>query len=295
MNIRFVLLIVVAISVAGRTALVVRGWVNAQRVAAPAAPTRPVEAAATYVLVAKKNLPTGSLVKLGDLRWQAWPDKGLARPYLVRGKRKESEVVGAVVRAPVTTGQPVTDGLIVKPGDRGFLAAVLKSGMRAVSVPVNATTGIAGFVFPGDRVDLILAHGIRRGAGTEKTVRRASETVLRGVRVLAVDQSTNDQAGKPSIAKTATLEVTSKQAEIIAVVVELGKLSLSLRSLATEDEDIRQAASAPASFTWDSDASQLLGGTAEADPVHFVDLIRGGQAKRFSFPKGNDVAAGGGR
>lgn len=200
------------------------------------------------------------------------------------------EFVGAVVRANVMPGEPITDGRIVRPGDRGFLAAVLQPGTRAISVPINATTGISGFVFPGDKVDLLLTHSIKQP--NSAAVRRATETVLSDIRVLAVDQRTDDIEGKPVVAKTATLEVTPKQAEVIAVASEMGRLSLSLRSLAKQDVKtalVRKART----YTWDTEASYLIPRKKKSAPKHVVKVFRGGTATARGFaknPKGGYVA-----
>ena len=153
---------------------------------------------------------------------------------------KKADFSGAVVRRAIVQGEPLTKDRIVKPGDRGFAAAILKDGMRAVSVNVNAMTGIAGLVFPGDYVDVILTHAIRRPDDEERPIRQVSETILNNVRILAMDQRTDDQSSKPSVPKTATLEVSPKQAEILMVSSDIGRLSLSLRSLSdTPDETER--------------------------------------------------------
>ena len=147
-------------------------------------------------------------------------------------------MVGAVVRSRIAVGEPVTDGAVVKPGDRGFLAAVLNPGMRAVSVPITPTSANSGLIFPGDRVDLILTQTLIPGDG-EGGTRRVSETVLKNLRIIAMGVETGDdaEAGKANErAKTATLEVTPGQAETVALLTELGKLSLSLRSLAADGE-----------------------------------------------------------
>ncbi len=295
MPVRLVALIMLALSAAGGTALMVRDWVSAQRaVAVAAAPVRAVKEPTDEVLVARRSLPAGTLLKPDHVTWQAWPKEGVNEIYIVKGKAKQDEMLGAVVRAGVTKGEPITTARIVKPGDRGFLAAVLKPGMRAVSVQVNATTGISGFVFPGDRIDLILSHGIQVDVTEGTRQRRASETVLSDVRVLAVDQKTDDQDGTPSVAKTATLEVTPKQAELVAVAVELGKLSLSLHALTPSDsEDDRLpaqvlaaagAASQTQSFTWDSDISAILPRSdAPADEAHII-VMHGEKAEKVTVP-----------
>lgn len=284
MNVKNLVLPVAALTIAGLTAWAVKGWLSdqqqlwASQKGAPAA----VAEAAVNVLVAKTRLPTGTILKSNHLRWQAWPDETIAKSYLVKGKSTAKSLFGTVVRAAIAPDQPVTLGQVVQPGDRGFLAAVLMPGMRAVSVRINASTGISGLVFPGDRVDLILSHSIRRGRGEETRVRRASETVLQNVRVLAVDQNADDRKDKPAVGKTATLEVTPKQAELIAVVVELGKLSLSLRSLGRRADDaaVSEMPVINASHTWDRDASRLLG---EPGQVSGVTVIHGGK-------KGNSPA-----
>jgi pilus assembly protein CpaB len=143
-------------------------------------------------------------------------------------------MIGAVVRKRIATGEPITDGAVVKPGERGFLAAVLEPGMRAVSVPLTPTSSNSGLIFPGDRVDLILTQSLVESK-SEGSVRRVSETVLSDIRIIAMGAETGDdpQEGDANEkAKTATLEVTPAQAEKVALLTELGKLSLSLRSLA---------------------------------------------------------------
>jgi pilus assembly protein CpaB len=263
------------------------------------------------VLVASKELSSGQFIKVKDLRWQAWPKTGVSDSYYIKGKpgkktedserrnkkkaksgnkekRKKpgkgviDDFVGAVVRSNVMPGEPITDGRIVRPGDRGFLAAVLKPGTRAISVPINATTGISGFVFPGDKVDMLLTHSIK--GGSSDAVRRATETVLSDIRVLAVDQRTDDVEGKAVLAKTATLEVTPKQAEVIAVASEMGRLSLSLRSLAKEEPNAMTVRTAR-TFTWDTEASYLIPRRSNEKAAHVVKVVRGGSATAQKFAK----------
>jgi pilus assembly protein CpaB len=292
MNIRAIALIVVALAMAGGTVFLARGWLNAQRAALvqqkgeQAAPKPAVR-----VLVAKEDLPIGHFIKPEDLRWQAWPDETVAPSYPVEGRRKLEDFTGAVVRLEMAAGEPLTDKRVVKPGDRGFLAAVLEPGMRAVSVPVNATTGISGFVVPGDRVDVLLTHSIKEEDSEGKAiVRRATETVLSNVRVLAVDQRLDGQTPEATVAKNATLEVTAKQAEVIAVVGDLGKLSLSLRSLRKEELENqaivaagsvvrkptpKEEAKRQRSLTWDSDVSRILRPSGPKSKNNTVAVFRG--------------------
>ncbi len=275
---RRVLVPIAALLIAGAAALYARTWVESRQ-AAPAATAAPSPAAGRMVLVAAVDLPAGSFLQPGSIRWQAWPDVELPPSYFVKGVRGEDQAVGAVVRYALARGQPLTDSGLVKPGERGFLAAVLAPGMRAVSVPVDEASANAGLIFPGDRVDLVLAQSLT-GEAAGGAARRAAETVLEDVRVLAMGRRLVAAAGEESSiqARTVTLEVSPAGAERVALVTELGKLALSLRSLA------RSEAAAPAAeprVTWDSDVSRALGG----GPSGRVLVLRGGR-KGAAAPEG---------
>lgn len=242
MSLRTILLILVALTTAAVTALYARNWLIAERAELLASvPSQAAPARATMVLVARKDFVAGSFLRKDDLRWQAWPEDGVLDSYVVKGEREATEFSGSVVRTKIVAGEPVTDARVVQPGDRGFLAAVLEPGKRAVSVPVNATTGISGFVFPGDWVDVILTGEFKvaapEGQKPPKEKYTYSETLLTDVRVLAVDQDVENEDGKVEVAKTATIEVDPKQAEKIAIGIAMGHLSLSLHSLAREQDD----------------------------------------------------------
>ena len=284
MNRRLLVLLLIAVVAAGSTVLSLRGWIEGQRAdyAAAAQRTQP-DTNTDEVLVANTGLPAGLLVKRSHLRWQAWPKDAIAETYIVRNRGVTiADFEGTVVRTGVASGEPVTDERVVKSGERGFLAAVLSPGQRAVSVPVTATTGIAGFIFPGDRVDLILTHAIDKRGDGDRT-RRASETVLTNVRVLAVDQQTDDQNGKAAIAKTVTLELSPRQAEIVALIQELGRLSLSLRSL-TKSDDPNFVETNGRTYTWDSDASRLLDQqNRRAHKGTQVKVVKGGETVIVEF------------
>lgn len=272
MSIRNILLILGAVFMMGGTAFVAKNWLDAQR--APVQTAGEVEAPPpvklTYVLIAKTDIPMGTFLQDQSLEWQAWPDDGISESYLIQGEFDETTLDGSVSRQNISAGDPIVLGRLVAPGERGFLAAVLKPGFRAVSINVDATSGIGGFVFPGDRVDLILSHTIQDSSLEDRTERRASETFLTNVRILAVDQTTdNTSESEPSIADTATIELSPKQAEMIATVRDMGTLSLSLRSLAKDDEELERLVSGEGSleeedpkkgrtYTWDSDVSVLV-------------------------------------
>lgn len=260
MSVRTVLLLIVALAAAAGTALFARGWIAQQQAAfkaRPAAVAQPLQDV-VRVLVAKDTMEAGRFVRADDLRWAPWPKDGVAEGYVTEaapapeGKKPgKARFDGAVVRARITAGEPVTALKLVQPGERGFLSAVLDPGKRAVSVPVDATTGIAGFIFPGDWVDVIFTGHLqvdrKAGEGSEgsKTKRiDFSETLLSDVRVIAIDQKVETGDGKAKVAKTATLEVTPKAVEKIALALKMGGLSLSLHSLAREQDSFAQVARA---------------------------------------------------
>jgi pilus assembly protein CpaB len=268
MNSKRVLFLLLAVIVAGLTAFMARAWLQSERAAVMAQAglrreAAPVAAPTLQVLVAKNPVHVGQIVKPDDLRWQSWPEGSLAATYIVEGKRPLSDFVGAVARVPIDAGEPVSEGKIVLAGTRGFMAAVLQPGARAVSVPVTATSAVSGFIYAGDRVDVLLTHVLN----TQEGQHNATETVLRNARVIAMDQKLDFSPGdKPDVAKTATLELTPKQSEIVTLAVKMGDLSLVLRSLqGAEDSGREQAAldeNAPAepgdSYTQDAQVSRLI-------------------------------------
>src|SRR5437660_2619943 len=244
MRLRTLLLLFVAIVLAGGTAVLARSWLAAQRAAeiAEASPLA-LPTPAKSVLVARNGIQRGQILKPDDLIWQIWPEGALDKNYVLLGTRTPESFAGAVARNPVGAGEPVTEAKIVAPGNRGFLAAVLRPGMRAVSVPVTVTSGISGFIFPGDQVDLLLTYSVPTPPSPDKDKKanydhKAAETVLRNIRVIAIDQRLESKAGEAVPAHTATFEVTPKQSEVIALASEIGKMTLSLRSLAPAPQEV---------------------------------------------------------
>jgi len=235
MNVRNILIVFVALIVAGFTALFARNWLIEQREAMkPKIIAEAPKAQLPLVLVAKVHLKPGSFVQQGSLEWMPWPKEALNKGYLLQGERKMEDFFGAVTRATVHAGEPITDARFVKPGDRGFMAAVLSPGNRAATVPISATTGNAGFVFPGDMIDLIMTAKYGESNPNGDGNNHYAATVLENLRVLAIDQNTENVKGQTAVGRTATLEVSPRQAEVIALALQMGHLSLSLRSLATE-------------------------------------------------------------
>ena len=247
MDSRKVILLVGALVVAALTAFFARTLMMGS--AAPQANAMGMAAAAPIdgpeVLVATRALPVGTILDATALQYKPWPKELVDNAYYLRSTSDVKALVGTVVRNAVTAGQPVTQGALVKPGDRGFLAAALGPGMRAITFPVDNKTAVAGFVFPGDRVDLVLTQSVPGGGDGPPL--KVSETIVRNLRVLATDQRSDnlpDETGKtkvsPSVASV-TVEATPKISEQIAVAQTLGSLSLSLRSLADNSTELEQA------------------------------------------------------
>ncbi len=294
---RKLVLLLVALIIAGGTVMLAKSMMTNS--ANKAGSTAAVEAATDQVLVAARDLPAGTLIKDADIKWQAWPAGAATDSLAVKGKKDVSDYVGAVVRQGLRTGEPIMDGRVVRSREQGFLAAVLDPGMRAISVPVTPTGGVAGFVFPGDRVDVIVTHQVTRKTDPDPNGRRVSETILTNVRVLALDQRTNDQATEPKIAQTATLEVTPKQAESLALVTQIGTLSLVLRSLASDaneppginasalaiaEQSLAQPDPNAPGMTWDSDVSHVLAKPGNRrGAVQTIQIMRGKDTSESVF------------
>ncbi|HXP74536.1 MAG TPA: Flp pilus assembly protein CpaB [Stellaceae bacterium] len=286
MSMRRMLFLLIALIASGSTIVVGRMWLQSQK-PVPVAAEAPAESTLPMVLVAKGNIPAGFFLRPENLRWERWPEKGIAPSYVVDTRRKLEDYVGAVVRVGLSDGEPITDTRVVRPGERGFLAAVLTPGFRAITVNVTPSSGLAGLVFPGDRIDLVASFKVEyegKQDGNTHLPHWASETVESNIRVLAVDQRVDDQNKEIVVAKTATLEVTPKQAEVIAIVAELGKFSLSLRAMAQEDEPASDK-DLTSSYTWDSEAARMLSPPGSAGNGKTVTIVRGGDVKEVDMPR----------
>ncbi len=223
-------LIVLGIAVtAGALAYMLSGG---ERVPAPVQQVvRPAQET-VEILVAKTDIAVGRSVSPDDMTWQAWP-VAAAGPLFVRKTARPdalNEFKGAVARAPFVAGEPIREEKLVRADGSGFMSAILPAGMRAVSTEISAETGAGGFILPNDRVDVLLT---RREQGAQNAESIMTETILRNIRVLAIDQTVEEKGGqKVVVGKTATLELGPQQAETLAMSRQRGTLSLALRSLA---------------------------------------------------------------
>src|SRR6476469_6299396 len=183
------------------------------------------------ILVAKADISRGQTLTPAEVAWEAWPASTAAGNFIRKSDRPKAleNLTGMIVRAPFVAGEPIREAKLVNAKGSGFMAAILPSGMRAIATQITPESGVGGFILPNDRVDVIMTPRNRDDKGGERT----SETILRNIRVLAIDQNVEEKNGqKVVVGKTATLELTPGQAETLALSQQLGLLSLALRSIA---------------------------------------------------------------
>jgi pilus assembly protein CpaB len=200
---------------------------------APAPKTVALQVNSTDVLVARADISLGQVVNESHFKWQAWPKDALSPSFIAKSGSADAmrEMAGRIARAPIMAGEPVTKHKLVKPGDGGVLAAILPAGMRAISTKIKEETAAGRLILPNDHVDVILIRRLRNRSQEEQV----SDTLFRNVRVLAIGQQIESKEGKKAAegaANTATLELTPKQAELLALANSMGEISLALRSVA---------------------------------------------------------------
>lgn len=225
-------------------------------------PAMVVKVPTVEILIVTKDAPIASIITASMLGWQELnADAAVNQKYILKTNRPKAmdELAGSAARQPLFAGEPVVEAKLVRPKDSSFLAAVLREGQRAVSVKVSETSGVAGLILPGDRVDVLLTHTLtgseEAGRGTSAQ-RKVGETIARELRVLAVDQAFRSPEGEAAkVGRTVTLEVDAFQAEALALGEAMGELSLSLRSAFGKPDTEAEKARPPTS---DQDISQAL-------------------------------------
>ena len=247
-------------------------------------------------LAASRALPAGTLLRLGDMVWVEMPPSFAAPGHIVQGTATAAEFAGAVTRQAFAAREPLLTDALVKPGDPQFLVAALAPDRRAVSIPVDATQSTSGLAAPGDHVDIILTQTFT-AEGTDAPHRSVAETVLRNLRLIAVDQSLSapdrPAAGTDAkLPKTVTLEVTDKQAETLLVAEQLGRVELALRG-EQGDADTGASAGMSAAPTWAFNVSQALRLPPPAKlpppPRRTVDLVHGAKTDHLCWADGGLV------
>lgn len=288
MDSRKVILLVGALIVAAITAFLARTLImGSSAPTATASPNQAQPITGPKVLVATRALPVGTIIDPASVKFQPWPQELVEGAYFQETPEFDMKtVLGTVVRNPITAGQPITQGVLVKPGDRGFLAAALGPGMRAVTVPVSTQSSVAGFIFPGDRIDLLLTQTV--AGGGDGPPLKAAETIMRNLRVLATDQRTSqekDEAGNTVVRafSTVTIEATPKIAEQIAVAQTLGSISLSLRSIADNAAELEQAIAS-------GDVRVPDGADPKAEKAMLLQLASAPQTGNSTYAVGADVS-----
>jgi pilus assembly protein CpaB len=231
--------LVIAIAAGGTAAYL------ASRSDAPPPPAMPASAAPVNtmdVLVAKKDTNTGQAVSAQDMEWVGSAAANSVDVHRAEQPDAITQFAGSIARAPIASGEPIRESKLIKAKGSGYMAAILPSGMRAVSTEISAETGGGGSILPNDRVDVILS---RRDKEAERLIgfeTITAETLLGDVKVLAIDQTVEEENGqKVIVERTATLELTPRQVETL----EMGSLSLSLRNLADSDPSRRGTAPGP--------------------------------------------------
>jgi pilus assembly protein CpaB len=237
-------LVVLAVAVAaGGVAALLAG--RSEKAPEPApAPQAKIET--VDVLVAKGDIGLGQTVGAGDMQWVNWPAAAATSNFITKTGKPDAleSLSGSIARAPFVAGEPIREAKLVQAKGSGFMAAILPPGMRAVSTQISPETGAGGFILPNDRVDVILTQ---RGSGEKASDTQTSETILKNIRVLAIDQAVEEKNGqKVVVGKTATLELTPAQAETLTLGQKLGTLSLALRSITDanakdNDDDLAKA------------------------------------------------------
>jgi pilus assembly protein CpaB len=231
MNTARIVVLTIALGAGGIAAYLVSGFGSS----APA-PVQPVAQLPTVdVLVAKSDINLGQTVKADDMQWQTWPTASASSTFIRRTDRPDAptQLAGSIARGPFIAGEPIREQKLVK-SDSGFMAAILPSGMRAVSTEIAPETGAGGFILPNDRVDVLLTRRLKKPNpnGNQPDVIH-SEVILSNVRVLAIDQAPKEKDGQNAvIGKTVTLELKPEQTIALAGARQAGTLSLALRSIA---------------------------------------------------------------
>jgi pilus assembly protein CpaB len=201
---------------------------------APVKPEVVAQPSTVDILVARADIPLGQAITPGEVEWQAWPANASTGNFIRKTDRPAAieNLSGQIARAPFVAGEPIREAKLVNAKGSGFMAAILPSGMRAVSTQISPETGAGGFILPNDHVDVILSRrdkDAEKAAGTEV---HTSEIILSNIRVLAIDQNVEEKNGqKVVVGKTATLELSPRQVETLTLSQQLGTLSLALRSI----------------------------------------------------------------
>lgn len=297
--------LIIAVVFAAIAAVVVLKMSGGNQQPAPVAQAPAPEAKSVTIYVAAKPIPIGTVVTKDMITTQQWPEH-LALAGFMYAKEGAKPVEGMVARGPFQQNEPLLESKLANPNDPNFLAGELPKGMRVISIPINEVDGVAGFVFPGDHVDVIYTHDVPKwefaptadGTPTqnkpEKMFTTVTETLLTNVKVLAIDQRASnagatDKNGNLVIPRSASLMVSQTDSQRVRLAQKTGTLSLVLRSLADKES------SDPLVLTGGKDVSQSKQ-TDDAGPTGeggSVKIVRGApNENKESVTGGANVARG---
>ena len=231
MNTARIVVLVIALGAGGVAAYLASGYQNAPAPVLPVAEKLPT----VEVLIAKNDIQLGQAVKPDDLQWQSWPAATASNAFIRRDARPDAQnqIAGAIARVPLMQGEPIREQKLVRAEGSGFMAAILPSGMRAVSTEISAETAAGGFILPNDHVDIVLTRRLKNpdgASGGNDLI--LSEVILSNIRVLAIDQAPKEKDGQNAvIGKTVTLELKPDQVATLSAARQGGTLQLALRSI----------------------------------------------------------------
>jgi len=270
MNTARIVVLVIALGAGGVAAYLASGYDNKPAPVLPVAEKLPT----VEVLVAKSDIQLGQAVKAEDLQWQTWPQSTASSAFIRRDSRPDAQtqIAGSIARVPLMQGEPIREQKLVRADGSRFMAAILPSGMRAVSTEISAETGAGGFILPNDRVDIVLTRRLKNPDTTGPTGGNdliLSEVILANIRVLAIDQAPKEKDGQNAVlGKTVTLELKPDQVATLSASRQGGTLSLALRSIA------------------DANASEITVEDQTAKRAGGVNVIRYGvQARQLTSQK----------
>jgi pilus assembly protein CpaB len=227
MNRARIIVLAIAIVAGGIAAYLAAGSDN--KPASPVAQQLPT----VEILVAKANIDLGDKLTANQLEWQSWTQSTASNSFIRRNERPEAvtELSGWIARSPFVTGEPIREQKLVKGDGSGFMAAILPTGMRAVSTEISPETASGGFILPNDRVDVVLIKRVKSSDPSAPDI-VVSQIILSNIRVLAIDQAPKEKDGQTAVlGKTATLELNPGDVGVLAKARASGTLSLALRSI----------------------------------------------------------------
>jgi pilus assembly protein CpaB len=251
---------------------VAQGWLSYQaELSRKTAAPKPQQVATRTIVIAGGPLRFGTHVTPDNLREVAWPDQAIPAGTF----SSIAELTGSgkrIVLASIERNEPILRTKITGPGQKATLSAVIQDGMRAVTVRVNDVEGVAGFVLPGDHVDVLLTRQAERVNGT-------NDVVIQNTRVLAVDQLADDAADRPTVARAVTLEVDTVGAQKIALAASLGNLSLMLRRAGEQHMDATRRIT-----TSDLTQTEVIQRAPEAKRFTKVSVTRAANKQEYNVP-----------